>query len=91
MSDQGERGVRWTDMSESEPRDESREDPRTGETTGPQAAFPDSEAFPEAPEGFPAPAGAESSGSAAASAHDVWGKVEEPRQASAEPDRKSVV
>jgi len=80
MSDQGERGVRWTDMSESEPRDESREDPRAGEATGPQAAFPES----EGPEGIPSPAGVESPGRAAG-AHDVWGKVEEPREASAEP------
>lgn len=69
MSDQGERGVRWTDMSESEPREGA------GEATGPQPAFPE----PKVPEVFmPAPAGrtdfsapGESGGS-----HDVWGGVE---------------
>ncbi|TDC50264.1 hypothetical protein E1281_22160 [Actinomadura sp. KC345] len=76
MSDQGERGVRWTDMSESEPRDASRPDSRPGD--GPQMAFPE----PKVPEGLvPPPAGRlESPGSGeGAGTHDVWGKVEEPR------------
>ncbi|WP_021593004.1 hypothetical protein [Actinomadura welshii] len=48
MSDQGERGVRWTDMSESEPWDGA------GEATGPQPASPE----PKVPEVFmPAPVG----------------------------------
>lgn len=69
MSDQGERGVRWTDMSESEPWDESRESPEAGDAAGPQAAFPE----PKVPEGFlPAPGSGE-----AAEAHDVWGGVED--------------
>ncbi|MFG2085780.1 MULTISPECIES: hypothetical protein [unclassified Spirillospora] len=66
MSDQGERGVRWTDMSESEPRDES---PEPGDATGPQTAFPE----PEVPEGsLPAPGSGKDAG-----AHDVWGGVED--------------
>ncbi|HEY8480943.1 MAG TPA: hypothetical protein VIL71_14045 [Spirillospora sp.] len=66
MSDQGERGVRWTEMNESEPRDESREEPRAGEATGPQAAFPE----PKVPS---------FGGDSAGRPHDVWGKVEQPR------------
>ncbi|TDC82792.1 hypothetical protein [Actinomadura sp. 7K507] len=72
MSDQGERGVRWTEMSESEPRDGSRQDSQAGD--GPQMAFPE----PKVPEGLvPPPAGRAESGEDADS-HDVWGKVEEP-------------
>lgn len=77
MSDQGERGVRWTEMSEGEPRDESREGPSAGGAPGSGAAFSE----PKVPDSFmPAPAGpAESPGSGeGARAHDVWGKVEEP-------------
>lgn len=48
MSDQGERGVRWTEMSESEPRDEPRQEPGAESATGPQVAFRE----PQAPEGF---------------------------------------
>ncbi|XRQ11328.1 hypothetical protein ACN3XK_10710 [Actinomadura welshii] len=76
MSDQGERGVRWTEMSESDPRDESRADAPAGDATGPQAAFPE----PVAP-GSPAP---ESPGAS----HDIWGKVEE--RPSGEPEAEDV-
>ncbi|MFB4306120.1 hypothetical protein [Actinomadura sp. GTD37] len=83
MSDQGERGVRWTDMSESEPRDESGQAPGAGGATGPQVAFPE----PKVPEEFmPAPAGPADPADFGADApsHDVWGKVEET-PAPAEP------
>ncbi|MEU5995443.1 hypothetical protein ABZ806_41255 [Spirillospora sp. NPDC047418] len=76
MSDQGERGVRWTEMSESEPRDESRPDSGAENATGPQAAFPE----PGAPEVFmPAPTGSPEYGDDQAS-HDVWGRVERTPQ-----------
>jgi hypothetical protein len=76
MSDQGERGVRWTEMSESEPRDESRPEPGAESATGPQAAFPE----PEAPEVFmPAPA-ASSEYDDDRGSHDVWGRVEQTPQ-----------
>ncbi|MEU8797886.1 hypothetical protein [Spirillospora sp. NPDC048819] len=78
MSDQGERGVRWTDMSESEPRDESRESPEAGDAAGARMTFPE----PERPEGFPpAPGSGEDTG-----AHDVWGGVEESRPQAEDAD-----
>ncbi|NDU77267.1 hypothetical protein GWI34_32285 [Actinomadura sp. DSM 109109] len=86
MSDQGERGVRWTEMSESEPRDGAEG------TTGPQAAFPEPK-VPEVP--VPPPTGrtdfSESGGGAGS--HDVWGKVETGRRETApsdEPDPEDV-
>jgi hypothetical protein len=86
MSDQGERGVRWTDMSEGEPRDGSREEPQAGDETGPQAAF----AEPKVPGGFmPASGSAPGSGEGGRS-HDVWGKVEEPGPSSGEPEAEDV-
>ncbi|MFA1548508.1 hypothetical protein [Actinomadura chokoriensis] len=78
MSDQGERGVRWTDMSE--PPDESRRASGAEGATGPQAVFPE----PKVPEVFmPAPTGpADPPGPADsdedAPSHDVWGRVEGP-------------
>ena len=77
MSDQGERGVRWTEMSESEPRDESRPEPDGENPTGPQAALPER----EAPEVFmPAPTASPEYDDDRGS-HDVWGRVEQaPRQ-----------
>ncbi|WP_067905363.1 hypothetical protein [Actinomadura chibensis] len=72
MSDQGERGVRWTEMKDGEPRDESREAP-DATATGPRMTFPDPEAVPPAPA---PPAGARPEEKAAES-HDVWGKVED--------------
>lgn len=73
MSDQGERGVRWTDMNDGEPRDESRETP-DATATGPQMTFPDPEAVLPAPA---PPAASFPEGPAGAEPHDVWGKVEE--------------
>ncbi|WP_433464321.1 hypothetical protein [Spirillospora sp. CA-128828] len=73
MSDQGERGVRWTDMSESEP--ENRPEPGADDATGPRTTFPE----PKVPEVFmPAPTGrTEFSGSGeGGEPHDIWGKVE---------------
>lgn len=63
-------------MSESEPRDESREGAGPGGATGPQVAFPE----PKVPEVFmPAPGGrTDFSGPGGdAESHDVWGGAEE--------------
>ncbi|MFB9198216.1 hypothetical protein ACFFWA_35185 [Actinomadura verrucosospora] len=86
MSDQGERSVRWTEMSESEPRDGAEG------ATGPQAAFPEPK-VPEVP--VPPPTGRTdfSASGEGAGAHDVWGKVETGRRESAvreEPDPEDV-
>ncbi|MFD0537704.1 hypothetical protein ACFQY7_32050 [Actinomadura luteofluorescens] len=85
MSDQGERSVRWTEMSESEPRDGA------DGTTGPQAAFPEPK-VPEVP--VPPPTGrTDFSAGEGAGTHDVWGKVETRRPepaASEEPDPEDV-
>ncbi|MGI5206943.1 hypothetical protein ACQEU6_35870 [Spirillospora sp. CA-108201] len=83
MSDQGERSVRWTEMSESEPRDGS---------TGPLAAFPEPK-VPEVP--VPPPTGRTdfSASGEGGGTHDVWGKVETGRRqapASEEPDPEDV-
>lgn len=83
MSDQGERSVRWTEMSESEPRDGA---------TGPQAAFSEPK-VPEVP--VPPPTGRTdfSASGEGAGTHDVWGKVETGRRetaASEEPDPEDV-
>lgn len=85
MSDQGERSVRWTEMSESEPRD-GAEGPN-----GPQAAFPEPK-VPEVP--VPPPTGrTDFSSGEGAGTHDVWGKVESGRReppAREEPDPEDV-
>jgi hypothetical protein len=75
MSDQGERGVRWTDMSESEPPDGFREGPGAGGPADPQAVSPESElpeVFMSAPTD-PADPGEDAS-------HDVWGRVEQAQE-----------
>ncbi|KAB2380240.1 hypothetical protein [Actinomadura montaniterrae] len=73
MSDQGERGVRWTDMSES---DEAGRPPApdAGRSTGPQVVSSE----PKVPEVFmPAPHGrTDFSDGGDEQAHDIWGKVE---------------
>ena len=72
MSDQGERNVRWTEMSEGEPRDGA------DGATGPQAAFSEPK-VPELP--VPPPTGrTEFSAPEGAGTHDVWGKVETGRR-----------
>ncbi|MEV3923962.1 hypothetical protein [Actinomadura coerulea] len=85
MSDQGERSVRWTEMSESEPRD-GAEGP-----AGPRAAFPEPK-VPEVP--VPPPTGrTDFSSGEDAGTHDVWGKVETGRREPAareEPDPEDV-
>ncbi|TYK53351.1 hypothetical protein [Actinomadura decatromicini] len=74
MSDQGERGVRWTEMNDGEPRDESRE-AADATATGPRMTFPDPEAVLPAPS---PPAEAPVAGAEPGAApHDVWGKVED--------------
>ncbi|MFA1539820.1 hypothetical protein [Actinomadura monticuli] len=86
MSDQGERGGRWTDMNDSELREESPQSSGAESATGPQVAFPEPkvpEVFMSAPTGpaDPAdPAASDGPGDDAPS-HDVWGKVEEPQRA----------
>ncbi|MEU5877409.1 hypothetical protein [Spirillospora sp. NPDC047279] len=79
MSDQGERVMRWTEMSD-EAADRSRE---TGQDEGdPAGEIPVRMTFPEAkmPEvGVPAPANGEAeieTDPGALPPHDVWGKVE---------------
>ncbi|GGQ03318.1 hypothetical protein GCM10010187_19050 [Actinomadura coerulea] len=77
--------MRWTEMSESEPRD-GAEGP-----TGPQAAFPEPK-VPEVP--VPPPTGrTDFSSGEGAGTHDVWGKVETGRREPAareEPDPEDV-
>ncbi|MVZ98877.1 hypothetical protein F8568_000455 [Actinomadura sp. LD22] len=71
MSDQGERGVRWTDMSES---DAAGRPPAPGGATGPQVVSSE----PKVPEVFmPAPHGrTDFSDGGEERPHDIWGKVE---------------
>ncbi|MGW5411027.1 hypothetical protein [Actinomadura geliboluensis] len=80
MSDQGERGVRWTDMSENEPRDGFPQGTGAEEAAGSRTALPEPEEF--------APAGPAGFGEAAAS-HDVWGRVEETPAAGEAPAKES--
>ncbi|WP_089326437.1 hypothetical protein [Actinomadura meyerae] len=87
MSDQGERGVRWTDMSENEPRDGFPQGPGADEATGPRTALPEAEEFAPAD-----PAGGKAAAEQGAAPHDVWGRVEEPpaqEPADREADREA--
>ncbi|GAA2138968.1 hypothetical protein GCM10009727_35120 [Actinomadura napierensis] len=82
MSDQGERGGRWTDMSESDAAERPAA-PDAGRATGPQVVSSE----PKMPEVFmPAPQGrTEFSEDGGEPPHDVWGKVES-RAPEPEPD-----
>ncbi|MGI5323191.1 hypothetical protein [Actinomadura nitritigenes] len=73
MSDQGERGVRWTDMSESDAAGRPPA-PDAGRATGPQVVSSE----PKVPEVFmPAPHGrTDFSDAGEEPPHDIWGKVE---------------
>ncbi|WP_433240198.1 hypothetical protein [Actinomadura nitritigenes] len=73
MSDQGERGVRWTDMSESDAAGRPPA-PDAGRATGPQVVSSE----PKVPEVFmPAPHGrTDFSDAGEEHPHDIWGKVE---------------
>lgn len=73
MSDQGERGVRWTDMSESDAAGRPPA-PDAGRATGPQVVSSE----PKVPEVFmPAPHGrTDFSDAGEERPHDIWGKVE---------------
>jgi hypothetical protein len=88
MSDQGERGVRWTDMSESEP-DGRPQAPDPRRATGPQVVSSE----PKVPEVFmAAPHGRTDFSDAEEEEppHDIWGKVERrvpaPAPEAAEPE-----
>ncbi|WP_173098870.1 hypothetical protein [Actinomadura verrucosospora] len=86
MSDQGERGVRWTDMSESDAAGRPQA-PDAGRATGPQVVSSE----PKVPEVFmPAPHGRpDLSDTGGEPPHDVWGKVESrPSEAEAAPGRE---
>ncbi|MBO2448327.1 hypothetical protein J4573_14575 [Actinomadura barringtoniae] len=80
MSDQGERSVRWTEMSDDVP--DGGQEPGAAEAATPRMTFPEAK-VPEvrlpAPEGRTDFSGEEP--------HDVWGKVEAPGpQPGAEPE-----
>src|SRR3954454_12431199 len=85
MSDQGERGVRWTDMSESDPADRPPA-PDAGRATGPQVVSSE----PKVPEVFlPAPHGrTDFSDAGEEQPHDIWGRVED-RPAAGAPEQEA--